>query len=98
MSERKSVSTPVDVSIKLQKNSNSQIFDQATHHSAVGSLLYLSSWPGITFAKSNVATYSADPRQEHWDAVKRILRYIKATHQYGIEYTKNSRDALKGFL
>ena len=100
MSECKSVSTPVDVSMKLQKESDSPAFNQKkTYQSAVGSLLYLSSWtrPDITFAVSNVAKYSADPRQEHWVAVKRIFRYIKGTLERGIKYKRNSHDDLIGF-
>ena len=99
MAEAKPVSTPVDTSVKLASKSESPEFAASTYQSAVGCLLYLSNWtrPDLTFAVSKVARYSADPRQEHWTAVKRILRYLKGTINYGITYSKDSRDDLVGY-
>lgn len=33
--------------------------------------------PDITFAVNNVAKVSEKPTKEHWNAVKRIFRYLK---------------------
>ena len=88
MADCKPVSTPVDTSVKLQKNDAGPEFSRSIYQSAVGCLLYLANWtrPDITFAVSNVARYSADPRLVHWTAVKRILRYLKGTSDYGVKY------------
>ena len=60
------------------------------YESAVGSLLYLSTRtrPDITFAVSNVAKFCTKPTKEHWTAVKRILRYLKGSLNFGLVYTK----------
>jgi poly(3-hydroxybutyrate) depolymerase len=49
--------------------------------SAVGSLMYamICTRPDIAQAVGAVSRFMADPGKEHWDAVKRILRYIKGT-------------------
>ena len=91
MDEAKPVSTPVDTSVKLTKtDEDSEAVDQGSYQSAVGSLLYLSTWtrPDITFAVSNVAKFCSKPSKEHWTAVKRIMRYLKGTVDFGLQYDR----------
>ncbi|KAK3719576.1 hypothetical protein QZH41_006798 [Actinostola sp. cb2023] len=83
MENCKPVSTPVDPNFKLTKAGADNVpHNQSDYQSVVGSLLYLSSVsrPDIAFAVSNVARYSSNPTNEHWAAVKRILRYLKDSH------------------
>ena len=42
--------------------------------------------PELAFAIGKVSQYNAKPRTNHWTAVVRILRYIKLTTDWGIEY------------
>ena len=66
MQDAKSVSTPVDTSIKLTKAvDGEEMFDKNIYQSAVGCLLLLSTStrPDISFAVSNVAKYSSEPTQ-----------------------------------
>ena len=100
MSEAKPVGTPVDTSVKLTKSSeDSEAVNQSLYQSAVGSLLYLSIWtrPDITFAVSNVAKFCSKPSNEHWTAVKRIMRYLKGTMNYGLCYDKGKPGDCVGF-
>ena len=48
---------------------------------AVGSLMYdmICTRPNIAQTVGLVSRFMADPGKEHWNAVKRILRYIKGT-------------------
>ena len=88
MSEAKPISTPVDISAKV-KQANSHPVDAKLYQSAVGKLLYLSNWtrPDITFAVNSVAKFNNSPTEDHWIAVKRILRYLKGTTECGITYS-----------
>ena len=66
MQDVKSVSTPVDTSIKLTKAvDGEEMFDKNIYQSAVGCLLLLSTStrPDISFAVSNVAKYFSEPTQ-----------------------------------
>ena len=47
----------------------------------VGSLLYLMhvTGPDIAFVIIRLSQYSAKPRSQYWDGLKRILRYLKGT-------------------
>ena len=78
--------------MKLLKNTEqSEMVNATLYQSAVGSLLYLSGWtrPDIVFSVSNVARFCSSPTKEHWTAVKRIFRYLKGTHNYGLLYSRN---------
>ena len=48
---------------------------------AVGRLLYIMccTRPDIAFAVNSCAKFMGNPGMEHWDAVKRIMRYLKGT-------------------
>lgn len=42
--------------------------------------------PDIAFALSTVSQYLESPAKIHWNAVKRILKYLKGTVDYGLTY------------
>lgn len=42
--------------------------------------------PDITYAVSNVAKFCSKPTKEHLTAVKRIIRYLKGSMNYGLLY------------
>ncbi len=61
--------------------------------------MYLSTGtrPDIAFAVSNVAKFSSNPTKQHWTAVKRILRYLKGTRNFGLLYTNGNVDEFIGY-
>jgi len=100
MEDAKPATTPVNTSVKLTKaDEDCETFDQGLYQSAVGSLLYLSTWtrPDITYAVSNVAKFCANPTKEHWTAVKRILRYLNGTLDFGLLYDKENESECIGY-
>ena len=100
MEDCKPVSTPADPSVKLVKEgTDSKLADVSKYQSAVGSLLYISQWtrPDIAFAVSNVAKFCSKPTEEHYTAVKRIMRYLKGTIDHGLLYPTNESQGFVGF-
>lgn len=67
--------------------------------SAVGSLMYamVCTRPDIAQAVSVVSRYMSQPGKEHWQAVKRIFRYLKGTADIGLIYGGNSSSFLSGY-
>lgn len=56
----------------------------------IGSLLYLTaSRPDIMFIVCMCARFQSQPKVSHYNAVKRIFRYIKHTPTLGIWYEKD---------
>ena len=86
----KSVKTPADVNVKPQKCDSSKPFDSKLYQSCLGGLLYLSNRtrPDLTYSVSKAARYCASPTEENWSLVKRILRYLNGTLDFGIVYSK----------
>ena len=92
--EAKSVSTPADFNVKLQKeDSVSRPVDTISYQSIVGSLLYaaITTRPDIAQAVGVVSKFCANPTESHLTAAKRILRYLKRTVHLGLSY-KNCAD------
>ncbi|WVZ89811.1 hypothetical protein U9M48_036170, partial [Paspalum notatum var. saurae] len=64
----------------------------------IGPLLYLTTTrPDIQFAIGLCARFQESPRESHRTAVKRILRYIKFTLEFGLSYSAVSSLSLLGF-
>jgi len=56
------------------------------YREALGCLLYISrrTRPDICFAVSLLCRVAHDPAIHHWTAVKRLLRYLRGTAEYGL--------------
>ena len=52
--------------------------------------------PDIAFAVSTVAQFSADPGLQHWEAVKKIFRYLAGTKKLALTFGDGKR-SLEGF-
>ncbi|CAM9000062.1 unnamed protein product [Rhodiola kirilowii] len=64
----------------------------------IGSLLYLTaSRPDIAYAVGVCARYQADPKESHLLQVKRIIKYVCGTVDFGIWYTKDTNPHLVGY-
>jgi histone deacetylase 1/2 len=50
--------------------------------------------PDIAFAVNGVCQFLATPTDVHWSAVKRILRYVKGTINFGLHFQKSSSTEL----
>jgi hypothetical protein len=59
----------------------------------LGALLWISQGtrPDVTYAVSQCAKFSSKPKNAHWWALKKILRYLKGTADYGIHYKSPGR-------
>ena len=71
------------------------------YREAVGTLLWLSlgTRPDICYAVSQVAKFNDCFGKEHWDAVKKIFRYLKGTIRLGLKFcaNKSSTEFMKKF-
>ena len=75
----------MDPKTQLQQHTGTPKTDPLIYRSLVGSLIYLShTRPDISYAVSCVARYMQDPEAAHYQAAKKILRYLSGTADYGI--------------
>lgn len=73
-------------------------FDATIYRSLAGGLLYLThSRPDITHAVHKICQKVQHPTNGDFKAVKRILRYVKGTIDFGIHFSTQSSLKLYGF-
>nr|GEU62586.1 ribonuclease H-like domain-containing protein [Tanacetum cinerariifolium] len=76
--------TPVDSESKLGVDGD-PISDPTLYRSLAGSLQYLTfTRPNISYAVQQVCLYMHDPREPHFSALKRVLRYVRGTLDYAL--------------
>jgi len=98
MQDCKPITTPMGTTSSLDPDEDGEPVDQKEYRSMIGSLLYLTaSRPDIHFAVCLCARFQASPRASHRQAVKRIMRYIKSTIDFGLWYSSSSTLALLGY-
>nr|XP_040249224.1 uncharacterized mitochondrial protein AtMg00810-like [Aegilops tauschii subsp. strangulata] len=91
MENCKPTSTPLSTSEQLARVSGRplSIDDSFRYRSVVGGLQYLTlTRPDISFAVNKVCQFLSQPTDAHWEAVKRILRYVKGTLHTGLKFRK----------
>jgi hypothetical protein len=92
MSDCKPVGTPSDTSIKLSANNltGESLKGKIPYQEIVGSLLFIAQGtrPDIAFAVNNASRFNNNPHEQHWAAVKRILRNLRGTSHLKLRYTK----------
>ena len=96
-SEANTVSTPMDLNVKLVKDdSYSKKVDATQYQSTVGSLLHAAraTRPDIAHAVGMVSKYNAAPTQVHLTTVKRIFWYLKGTIDLKLQYRSTSEKIL----
>lgn len=101
MQDAKFSSIPAEPGAYLRKNPESiQSNTNIPYREAVGSLLFAArvSRPDIEYAVNYASQFLDCYSQEHWQFVKKILRYLKGTVDFGITFgNSGSLDSLHGF-
>jgi hypothetical protein len=93
----KPCATPMEERLKLSRNSTAAKVDATLYRSIVGGLRYLTHTRlDIAYAVGFVSRFMEDPREDHWTAVKRLLRYVKGTADQGIVFPRSGdKEALR---
>ncbi|GJW67107.1 ribonuclease H-like domain-containing protein [Tanacetum coccineum] len=82
--------TPIDTESKLGSDGD-PVSDPTLYRSLAGSLQYLTfTRPDISYVVQKVCLYMHDPREPHFLAFKRILRYVRGTLDYGLQLFSSS--------
>ena len=88
----------METALKLSKNDESAEVNQTLYRSMIGKLQYVVHVrPDIALVVGIVARFFANPKENHLMAVKRIMRYLKGTKEYGLYYKKNEKFELRAY-
>ncbi|KAK9063785.1 hypothetical protein SSX86_017657 [Deinandra increscens subsp. villosa] len=98
MLDCKPINTPMDTTVKLSIDRGKELEDPTMYRQIVGSLIYLTlTRPDIAFEVGVLSRYMQKPRKPHLDAIRRVLRYVKATLGFGVRFNRGEKLELKGF-
>ena len=98
MLDFKLADTSMDPNVKLVPGQGESLGDLGRYRRLVGKLNYLTiTRPDIFFLVSVVSQFLQSPCDSHWDAVIRILRYIKSTPGQGVLYENRGHTQVIGF-
>ena len=96
MSDCKPVGTPAEGYLHRQKDAK----PNREYMCLVGSLLYAAmvTRPDIAFAVQALGRHLQSPTEEHFNAGKRILRYLQGTKDLGLKYSPSGEGTtIKGY-
>ncbi|KAK0605807.1 hypothetical protein LWI29_030936 [Acer saccharum] len=92
------VSTPLSATESLKLADGSSLTDATQYRQVVGSLQYLSlTRPDVSFAVNKLSQFMHRPTTTHWNAVKRVLRYLKGSQYHGLLIHRKSPSHLHAF-
>lgn len=88
--------TPMVTTLKLTTSDRSPPFtDVHLYRSTVGMLQYLCiTRPELSFCVNKLSQYMNLPSETHWRAVKRVLRYLVGTVDYGLCFSKSQTEVV----
>ena len=93
------VRTPMSPNVKLTIDLLGKSVDHSLYRSMIGSLLYLTaSRPDISYSVEVCSRYQANPKDSHMTTLKRIIKYVKTTAEFGVWYSKDTSDVLAGYF
>jgi hypothetical protein len=94
----KPVETPMDPNVKLCVDQGELLHNPDQYRRLVGKLNYLTiTRPDISFAVSLVSQFMSAPRHPHWEAVLRIVKYLKLHPGRGLLYRASGHLRVEAF-
>ncbi|KAF7823801.1 Retrovirus-related Pol polyprotein from transposon RE1 [Senna tora] len=94
----KPISSPIEPNAKMCAHEGKDLEDATMYRQLVGSLIYLTQTrPDLSFVVGLMSRYMQSPKKHHLEAVRRILRYVKSTIDYGLLYKKWGDCKLVGY-
>lgn len=85
------VGNPMEVNLRLAPMSDEETGDTSfPYREAIGMLMYLatSTRPDLAFVVGQLSRFVGKPSAKHVGSLKRVLRYVAGTLDYGITYTR----------
>ena len=89
---------PIEQHHPLAHDDTTPLVDAATYRRLVGRLIYLAvTRPDLSYAVHILSQFMQEPRQAHWDAALRVVRYLKGTPGQGILLRADNDLSLQGW-
>ncbi|XP_031279935.1 secreted RxLR effector protein 161-like [Pistacia vera] len=94
----KHANTPMSSTLKLSNDEKGKKVDNKLFGSMIGSLFYFTtSRPNLCFSVGVCARFQSHPTELHLKAVKRIMKYVTGTSDFGLWFSYDFNPTLVGF-
>lgn len=105
MEDCNAVATPLDCKQVLSNEMSPKSEDDRNkmenipYQELIGSLLYAAqvTRPDICYAVNKLSQFNQNPGMAHWNAAKRVLRYLKGTLSVKLEFNKAGCEEIVGY-
>ena len=98
LTHSKTISTPLELNVKLNTTDSEPLSDATLYRQLVGSLIYLTvTGPDLAYAVHLVSQFMSAPCSTHYAAVLRILQYIKRKLFHGLHFSAQSSLELSAY-
>nr|GFB33884.1 ribonuclease H-like domain, reverse transcriptase, RNA-dependent DNA polymerase [Tanacetum cinerariifolium] len=82
---------PMDPGTKIIKTEGGELIDATEYRSLIGCLRYLlHTIPDLSYSVGLLSRFMQEPREQHMKAIRQVLRYIKGSLNFGINYHKKA--------
>ena len=90
--------TSIGTHDKISRDEKEKYVDQTLYWSMIGSLIYLiASRPDLCCSVGICARYHANPKESHLALVKKIIKYVNKTIEFGLWYSCDSIATLMSY-
>ncbi|XP_016185785.1 uncharacterized protein LOC107627466 [Arachis ipaensis] len=87
----KAISTPMDYTSKLTKNTRTPLSSTSEYRRLIGRLLYLTNTrPDICYAVGRLSQFLECATDKHFEAAIRVLRYLKNEPALGLFFSSQT--------
>ena len=92
------MNTPMETNLKLLVETSSELIDATMYRQIIGSLMYLTNTrPDICFVVNTLSQFLVEPKRVHLVAAKHLMRYLKGTLEFGLNYNGDHDFRLSGY-
>jgi hypothetical protein len=78
--------------------SETELVDPTIYRQLIGSLMYLvNTRPDICFVVNTLSQFMVEPRRVHWVEAKHVLKYLRGTVDFGLDYVRRDGVRLIGY-
>ncbi|XP_019170539.1 PREDICTED: uncharacterized protein LOC109166104 [Ipomoea nil] len=97
MTDCKPLATPASTTQAVTPSD--ELFDNPTQYRRiVGALQYLTiTRPDLSYAVNRLCQFMHSPTVDHWAMVKRVLRYVKGTMDYGLRLSASTSTSVQAY-
>lgn len=89
---------PLEQNLKLALSTSALLVNPAVYQQLIGRLIYLAvTRPDLVFSVHVLAQFMQQPRNDHWQAALRVVRYLKGTPGQGIVLSSTNDFQISGW-